>query len=75
MLLHLLLILTLVGNRIMRIFKENFCLFVCDDVSNPPWFLGPLELSAGLGGGSGGPDTRLRLRQAELAGLGLGPGT
>ena len=25
----------------------------CDDVSNPPWFLGPLELSAGLGGGSG----------------------
>ena len=25
----------------------------CEDVNNPPWFLGPLELSAGLGGGSG----------------------
>ena len=31
--------------------KSNY--LSCDDVSNPPWFLGPLELSAGLGGGSG----------------------
>ena len=39
--------------------KKSIYLF-CDDVSNPPWFLGPLELSAGLGGGSGSEERRPR---------------